>query len=206
MNKKSSVFLNFFAFFQNFKAERNLFLLIGILCGCGIMSVMAGMRSEVFMENVKELVELLIEKKLKIASAESCTGGLFASSIVSVPGSSEVIDASIVTYSNEAKMKYCGVSSETLSRFGAVSEEVTKEMAEGIARECNADIGVSFSGIAGPGGATETKPVGMVCFGIAFNGDVYTFTNVFKGNRTEVRIQSVEFMINTLLDVLTEDE
>ena len=158
------------------------------------------------MEKVKELVELLISKNLKIASAESCTGGLFASSIVSVAGSSAIIDASIVTYSNEAKMKYCGVKAETLEVYGAVSEEVAKEMAEGIAYECGADVGVSFSGIAGPGGATETKPVGMVCMGLSFNGEVYTFTNIFKGDRTAVREQSVEFMINTLLDVLTEDE
>ena len=154
------------------------------------------------MASVKELVELLIEKKLKIASAESCTGGLFASSIVSVPGSSEIIDASIVTYSNESKIKYCGVKAETLSEYGAVSEETAKEMAEGIARECGADIGVSFSGIAGPGGATATKPVGMVCCGIAFDGKTYVYTNVFKGDRTEVREQSVAFMIDMLLHVL----
>ena len=156
------------------------------------------------MSNVKELVELLILKKYKIASAESCTGGLFASSIVSVPGSSEIIDASIVTYSNEAKMKYCGVKEETLSAYGAVSEEVAKEMAEGIAKECGADIGVSFSGIAGPGGATATKPVGMVCCGIAFNGKTYLYTNIFKGNRTEVREQSVNFMIDMLLNIIEQ--
>ena len=154
------------------------------------------------MSNVKELVELLILKKYKIASAESCTGGLFASSIVSVPGSSEIIDASIVTYSNEAKMKYCGVKAETLEAYGAVSEEIAKEMAEGIAKECGADIGVSFSGIAGPGGATATKPVGMVCCGISFNGKTYLYTNIFNGNRTEVREQSVAFMIDMLLKII----
>ena len=156
------------------------------------------------MANVKELGELLILKKYKIASAESCTGGLFASSIISIAGSSEIIDASIVTYSNEAKMKYCNVRSETLERHGAVSEEVAGEMAKGIALECGADIGVSFSGIAGPGGATATKPVGMVCMGISFKGKIVTFTEIFKGNRTEVREQSVEFMVNKLLNMLNK--
>ena len=156
------------------------------------------------MASVKDLVELLISKKLKIASAESCTGGLFASSIVSVPGSSEIIDASIVTYSNDAKMKYCKVKSETLEKFGAVSEEIAGEMARGIAEECGADFGVSFSGIAGPGGATATKPVGMVCFGLSFKGNVETFTRVFKGDRTEVREQSVQFMIDKLMERLRE--
>ena len=87
--------------------------------------------------------------------------------------------------------------------FGAVSEEVAKQMAEGVARECGADVGVAFSGIAGPCGATATKPVGMVCMGLSFNGEVYTFTNIFKGDRTSVREQSVEFMIDMIIEKLT---
>ena len=152
--------------------------------------------------SAEQLVNILIEKNYKIASAESLTGGLFASEIVSVANASKVLDASIVTYSNESKEKYCNVSHETLANFGAVSEETAGEMAIGIAKECDSNIGVSFSGIAGPTGATPNKPVGTVCFGFYINGALITITKHFDGNRTEVRTASVNFAIEYLINLL----
>lgn len=150
----------------------------------------------------KILVEKLMEKNYTIASAESCTGGMFASTIVNVPNASSVINASVVTYSNEAKQKFCDVKKETLKAHGAVSEEVAREMAEGIKNTCDANVGVAFSGIAGPGGATPNKPVGMVCFAFCINGTTCSFTQIFKGNRTKVRKKSVNFAIDKLIELL----
>ncbi|MCL1895172.1 MAG: competence/damage-inducible protein A [Clostridiales bacterium] len=113
------------------------------------------------------IVELLKSKGLVLAAAESCTGGLFAGAVTSVPGSSDVLDRSFITYSNEAKMEMIGVSLETLERHGAVSEECAREMALGALAHSRADIAVSVTGIAGPGGATCGKPVGTVFFGLA---------------------------------------
>ena len=113
------------------------------------------------------VVELLMAKNMKLAAAESCTGGLFAGAITSVPGSSEVFDRSFVTYSNEAKTGMLGVSTKTLDLYGAVSEPCAKEMALGALERSLADIAVSVTGIAGPGGATCDKPVGTVFFALA---------------------------------------
>ena len=128
------------------------------------------------MDIFKELVDLLIEKNMTIASAESCTGGLFAASIVDIADASKVLNASVVTYSNEAKTKYANVSPDLIEKYGAVSEEVAMAMAEGIAKETNANVGVSFSGIAGPTGGTPEKPVGTVCVVIYIDGDRYCDT------------------------------
>lgn len=151
----------------------------------------------------KELVELLIEKKYKITCAESCTGGLLASNIVEVPAASQVFDMSFVTYANEAKVQCLGVQQQTIDTYGVVSEEVAREMAVGCAKQALANIGVGISGIAGPTGATATKPIGMVCFGFYINNEVYSFTKQF-GNigRTEVRIASVDYVIDKLLELL----
>lgn len=150
----------------------------------------------------EELVNILIEKGYTISSAESCTAGLFASTIVNVANASKVINSSIVTYSNEAKMKYTDVKQETIDTFDVVSENVAHEMATGIARECGANIGVGITGLAGPSGGTEEIPVGTVCFGICINGNTTTYRRVFSGDRQEVRRQSVEFAINQILELL----
>ena len=150
----------------------------------------------------KELVLKLIEKNYKIATAESCTGGMLASKIVNVPMASKVLDESVVTYANEAKVKYCKVSQKSIEKYGVVSEPVAGEMSKGIAESAGANVGVGISGIAGPTGGTETKPVGMVCFGFCINGEVQTFTKYFKGSRTKVRKQSTNYAINKLLEIL----
>ncbi len=154
----------------------------------------------------KQLVKLLIEKGYKISSAESLTGGMFASTIVNVPMASSVIEESVVTYSNEAKQKYAGVQAETIEKFGVVSEEVAGEMASGIVKNSKADVGVSFSGVAGPAGGTEKTPVGTVCFGFCVNGKTQTKRMIFSGSRQAVRKKSVNFAINSLLEILNENK
>ena len=156
------------------------------------------------MEIFEELVRLLIEKNMTIASAESCTGGLFASKIVDVPDASKVLNASVVTYSNEAKTKYANVSPDLIEKYGAVSEEVAMAMAEGIAKEIDANVGVSFSGIAGPTGGTAEKPVGTVCVGIYIDGEREVETLHLNENwsRTEIREASAKLMAERLVDLL----
>lgn len=149
-----------------------------------------------------ELVFKLIEKGYHIAAAESCTGGMLASTIINVPSASKVINESVVTYANEAKIKYCSVNSKTIEEFGVVSEDVAGQMATGIALSANSEVGVGISGIAGPSGGTDKKPVGMVCFGIYINGKLLTFTKYFKGSRTAVRKKSTRFAIDKLIELL----
>ena len=151
------------------------------------------------------VVSLLREKKLTIASAESCTGGMFAKMIVDIPGSSEIMNESIVTYANSAKIKYLGVSPETLDKFGAVSEETAREMAEGIATAANADIGVAFTGIAGPGGGTEEKPAGLVYMAVKYKDEITVKKLMLKGNREKVRYVSCLNGFDTVRRIITKN-
>ena len=114
----------------------------------------------------KTVVELLIKNKKKVTFAESCTGGLLAKIITEVPGSSECFDCGFVTYSNEQKTKCLGVNKETLEEFGAVSKQTALEMCKGAKEKAGADIAVGITGIAGPGGGTPEKPVGLVYVGV----------------------------------------
>lgn len=156
-------------------------------------------------KDFEKLVKILIEQKMTISSAESCTGGMFASSIVDVADASHVLNAAVVTYANEAKTKYAGVDEETLAQYGAVSEQVAGLMASGIAKNNNADVGVSFSGIAGPGGGTATKPVGTVCMGFWIKGDLLTETVVYDHkSRNEVRAAAVEYACDKLIKLLSQ--
>ena len=155
------------------------------------------------MTNSEKLVSLLRNKKLKIACAESCTGGLCAARLVSVASASAVFDAGVVTYANEAKIKYLGVKPETIERYGVVSEPVAGQMAEGVAKAQNAEVGVGVSGIAGPSGGTATKPVGMVCFGFYVDGEVTTVTKQFGDlGRNVVREAATEFVFEKLAELL----
>ena len=134
--------------------------------------------------------DLLIKNNLKISTAESCTGGMIASRLVSVPGISDVFLEGAVTYANEAKVRTLNVKEETLKKYGAVSEETAREMAEGMAKRTGSDIAVVTTGIAGPGGGTEEKPVGLVYIGLYYKGEVYVYKNVFNGNRQKVRTKA----------------
>ncbi|WP_455951298.1 CinA family protein [Eubacterium sp.] len=155
------------------------------------------------MTKSEELVSLLIDKGYTISFAESCTGGMAAASIVDVADASKVLNASFVTYANEAKIKYANVSGETLDKYGAVSEQTAGEMAEGTAKANNADVAVGISGIAGPTGGTEDKPVGTVCFGYYVAGKLFTET-VHFGNlgRNNVRRKSVEHVTDVIINEL----
>lgn len=124
-------------------------------------------------ELVQVVARKLMEKDFTISCAESCTGGKFAAALTDIPGISKCFQRGFVTYSNEAKVEQLGVSPVTLERFGAVSEEIAREMAEGLARVSGSDICVSVTGIAGPGGATKTKPVGLIYVGLRYQGKTY---------------------------------
>ncbi len=151
-----------------------------------------------------DVVKLLKDKQLHISFAESCTGGLATAGIVSVPDASFVLNASVITYANEAKIKYLDVNPDTIEKYGVVSEEVAVQMAEGAAINNGADIGVGITGIAGPGGATDKKPVGMVCFGFYINGEKRTCTKQFGAiGRNNVRKESVKYIYEELIRILT---
>ena len=144
------------------------------------------------------VAELLCEKSFSIATAESCTGGMIASTLISYPGISKVFKEGAVTYSNEAKIKRLGVSEETLNKFGAVSKETAKEMAEGMARVANTDIAISTTGLAGPDGGTDEKPVGLVYIGIFIKGKIIVEKFNFTGDREAIRRKATMNALNIL--------
>lgn len=134
-----------------------------------------------------------------LATAESCTGGWIAEVVTATAGSSSWFDRGFVTYSNEAKQEMLGVDAATLNRYGAVSSYTAAEMAEGARAHSRAQVALSVSGIAGPGGATPGKPVGMVCFGWALpDQPVHSETCHFDGDRESVRLQAVIHALTTL--------
>ena len=140
----------------------------------------------------KRLLALCRARGLKIATAESCTGGLVAAALTEIPGSSDVVDRGFVTYSNEAKREMLGVPNATLKKFGAVSEQTAVAMAKGALKNSDADIAVSITGIAGPGGATSGKPVGLVHFAAAGRRHVIHRAKKFGDiGRRKVRLKSV---------------
>jgi len=157
-------------------------------------------------QSVQLLSEYLMSKQGWLATAESCTGGLVAAAATSLAGSSNWFDQGWVTYSNEAKQKELGVSLSSLEQFGAVSEEVASQMATGILSNApRATLAIATTGIAGPGGATPTKPVGLVWFGFARRSstsviDVRTISRVFVGDRQAVRNAAVRFAFETALE------
>ena len=161
------------------------------------------------MENIllktQKLFELLKEKNLKISTAESCTGGMIGASLTSIPGISSYYEYGFVTYSNEAKQKLIGVKEETLKEFGAVSAQVVLEMAQGALKVSGSDIAVSVSGIAGPGGGTKEKPVGLVYIGLAFKDKKLFSKFIFKGNRDEVRQQTVNMALEMIIKQIEEN-
>ncbi|BAV58612.1 putative competence-damage inducible protein [Endomicrobiia bacterium] len=141
---------------------------------------------------------LLLENKKTVSFAESCTGGNIAAAITDIPGSSLYFKSSVVTYSNESKMKLLGVKEETLTNFGAVSKETVKEMAEGVLKLSDSDYAFSVTGIAGPIGGTKKKPVGLVYIGSADKKKTESFKFNFSGTRKDIRKRTV----NTALDLL----
>lgn len=150
------------------------------------------------------VAKLLIDKNMTIGVSESCTGGLVSAKLIEYPGVSEVFLEGAVTYSNEAKMRTLKVKKETLDKFGAVSHETAREMAEGIAKRCGSRIGISTTGIAGPGGGSDEKPVGLVYFGIYLDGKVKSFKHIFTGDRNSVRNRASMTALNIVRTEILE--
>ena len=145
----------------------------------------------------EKIVSLLQEKGWKIASAESCSGGMIASRLVNVSGVSDVFEEGYITYSNAAKHKLLGVSKQSLGQYGAVSSQVAGEMALGAA--------IAVTGIAGPGGGTPQKPVGLVYIGCYVDGKVFVTENHFQGSRQEIRTATTQAALSLLLEKLIRD-
>jgi nicotinamide-nucleotide amidase len=138
------------------------------------------------MENLaQDVVNLLREKGLTLGTVESATGGLISHLITNVPGSSDVYQGSIISYSNEVKTRLVGVSEDSLEKYGAVSKQVAEEMAQGGRKVLGVDICVADTGIAGPGGDTPQKPVGLFYIGLAYEGGVHSRKHLFTGTREE---------------------
>ena len=148
---------------------------------------------------------VLRERALMLATAESCTGGMVASALTDISGSSTWFERGFVTYSNDAKMQMLGVPDSLLRKYGAVSEEVARAMAEGALLNSRAHLALSITGVAGPGGGTPDKPVGMVCFGWTNRIDTRTTTLKFKGDRNQVRTQAAEYALQELLELVRSE-
>lgn len=158
------------------------------------------------MENIKDnsekLINILREKGYTITTAESCTGGLISATLVNVAGASYVLNEAYVTYANSAKEKLIGVRHETLCEYGAVSELTAYEMAKGAASAASADCAIAVTGIAGPDGGTEDKPVGTVYAGYYVCGRIIVERYQFDGNRYEVRQQTALKTIDRIYELL----
>ena len=156
----------------------------------------------------EKVIKLCLEKKIKLAFAESCTGGLLSSLITSFPNSSKIFSCGYITYSNLSKEKMLGVSKKILKKYGAVSVDVALAMASSAATKANADIGIGITGIAGPRGATKNKKVGDVFVGLVhfknkkFESALNDGFSGLKGSREHIRLSSVDCALDCLLTVL----
>ena len=150
----------------------------------------------------QSVLEACRARNWRLATAESCTGGLVAGALTAIAGSSDVVERGFVTYSNEAKSELLGVSAEIIAQHGAVSEETVLAMAQGAVARAPVDLAISVTGVAGPGGGTATKPVGLMLFGLARrDGSCRTERRVFSGNRSTVR----RFALEAALRLLDEE-
>ena len=175
------------------------------------LEIEASVLEEKIAERVHAIKEALIARGEMMATAESCTGGLVASSIVNEAGSSAVLAGGIVAYQNEIKEKLLGVSHETLEQFGAVSEQTVKEMSKGALEKFGCQWAVSTSGIAGPGGAVPGKPVGTVWMSISWisgNNCLQneSFCKIFAGDRLKIRLKTVYIVLGKLLFLLNKQK
>lgn len=157
-------------------------------------------------ELVVQIKEALTQRGESMATAESCTGGLVAASIVAEPGSSDILAGGIVAYRNEIKEILLGVPHDVLERFGAVSEQTVEAMAEGALRKFGCQWAVSTSGIAGPTGAEPGKPVGFIWMCVANNQEKVSFSEIFDGNRNEIREKSVYKVLGKLKFLLNKQK
>ena len=145
-----------------------------------------------------KVVKKLLQKKISLSIAESCTGGLIANTITKYSGVSKIFSYGIISYSNEAKTKYLSVSKTNLSKFGAVSKEVAEDMINGLYENEKTKICISTTGIAGPKGGTKLKPVGLVYIGIKVNKNNYIFKKIYKGKRLEIQRKTRDFIFRKI--------
>ena len=150
---------------------------------------------------INKIVKKLIQRKLKVSFAESCTGGMLSSTITSVSGSSKVFHLGLITYSNKAKIDILKVSKKIISKYGSVSNECCLSMVENLSKISKADISVSITGIAGPNGGTKLKPVGLVYIGIKKGNKIIIKENLFK-NKNRISIQKAT--VNTSLKIINK--
>ena len=151
----------------------------------------------------KHLSDLLVSKGLTISVAESCTGGSLSSSLTSISGASTYFNCGFITYSNQSKIDMLGVNPESIEMYGAVSEKVAHDMVTGAGQKSHSNLAVSITGIAGPSGGSAVKPVGMVCFGFFFDGEVTTTTQFFSGSRSDIVSQSIAYALAELSSELS---
>ena len=150
----------------------------------------------------EKVFKLCLKKKIKLAFAESCTGGLLSSLITSYPNSSKIFTSGFVTYSNLSKQKILGVKSKTLMKYGAVSKEVATEMVNGVWKKNKVNIALSITGIAGPTGQTKEKKIGLVYIGIKTKKGIDVNEFNFKGDRTKIRFNSLEKSIDLIFSII----
>lgn len=152
------------------------------------------------------VMELLCKRKMTIATAESCTGGMVSARLINYPGASAAFINGMTTYTNESKSRLLDIDIDIINTFGAVSPETAEAMCLGVAKVSNTDIGLSTTGIAGPEGGTKEKPVGLVYIGVAIKGNAYVKKLMLKGKRNEIRSQAAYEVINYLLEILTKED
>lgn len=152
----------------------------------------------------EQLAQELQKKKWTLATAESCTGGLLSSLFTQISGSSQWFEGAIVSYSNRAKQHLLGVPEQILSKYGAVSKETALAMAQGIHNQFNTQLGIAITGIAGPGGGSQEKPVGLVHFGFYIEQYSWAVECIFSGNRLEIQQQAALFAIDEIYSRLKE--
>lgn len=150
------------------------------------------------------IVDRLASMEMTVATAESCTGGLIASSIVDIAGASDCFNEGYITYSNEAKMRNLSVKESTLMQYGAVSTQTAKEMAMGVRKKAHADFGIASTGIAGPGGGSPEKPVGLVYIACAYDDKCQVRQLNLSGDRSQVRQQAADEALQLLSDCMDE--
>lgn len=158
--------------------------------------------TQVDIKLLNKISTLLNEKKITVATAESCTGGFIAHTLTNISGSSNYFDRGIISYSNDAKNELLSVSKELLKEYGAVSEPIAKAMAEGIRKISNSDIGLSTTGIAGPTGGTKEKPVGLVYIGLSTKKDTIVKKFRFNEDRIGNKIATCNAVLNLLYEYL----
>jgi len=156
-------------------------------------------------DTVKKIATALIKNNMTLSTAESCTGGLISGVITSIAGSSQFFKGGVTAYSNVVKINLLGVNERTISSFGAVSSQTVEEMVKGVCSLLKTDCAISVSGIAGPGGGTIDKPVGLVYIGIKVHDTVTSYKHIFCGNRHQVRMTTIKTSLCYLASALTSN-